>query len=672
MRHLLRALRLALPIVALAAGPVHALCGDHALDVGESCDDGNLAPGDGCGPDCRVETPQRHWLKRVFDIYVGDFNPSYGDHQIVVGPQAILALVYGGARYPLLFDRENGAQLAFITQDDAGPIATFGGDFLMREGYPQRVHRYDGATFERRATFEDPTPDATFSDFGFVFAGIGDKVLVRDDTDLVVYVFDAATGTLLRTLSEPPPGDPAFFGIVIIGLGDDALIRSAGAVHRFDLATGTLVRTFVAPPGAHARFPGAIATLGTDVLVAARLAENDVVYLFDGASGDVRHVFRPPAGAVDRGFGASIVVIGDDIVIEGGSGIYVFDAATRRLRHVIASPRRTDTCFGSPLPAFDGHLVASDRCAVLDEDHQGVVYLFDHHDGRLLAEIPDPGAQYDDRFEAKATYATTILTRFENVDDAHAVAYRPCADAVLEPGEECDDGNRTSGDGCDLNCTVSRCGNGIRAGDEECDDGNLTPDDGCEPDCRLTPIVCTGGHAIARARLTLRNLGGATGDESLVLSGALTDAGAFAVDLDPSLIGAQVVVEDAGGATLFELSARTSSVPPGARGSRCGPADGWRATGGRAVYGNRSAALDTLCTPGSARGLRRLALQRSTGADQMRFQMKVAAGSIPAPQGAVTVRIVLGGAADGRAGRCAEHTFSACRASANGATVVCR
>jgi cysteine-rich repeat protein len=672
MRHPLRPLPVALLILALAAGPAHALCGDHALDPGESCDDGNLVPGDGCGADCRVETPARHWLKDAFGFYVGDFNPAYGDHQMVVGPQSILALVYGGERYPLVFDRENGTQLFFITQNDAGPIEAFGGDFLMREGYPQRVHRYDGTTLERRATFEDPTPGPSAFDFGFVFAGIGDKVLIRDDTDLVVYVFDAATGTLLRTLSEPPPGDPAAFGRGIVALGADALVFGAGAVHRFDLETGTLVRTFVAPPGPHVRFPGAIATLGADVLVAGRVAGNGVVYLFDGAGGDVRHVFRAPAGAIDREFGTSILVTGDDVVIEGGSGIYVFDAASRRLRHVIASPRRTDTCFGSPLPAFDGHLVASDRCALLDDDHQGLVYLFDHDDGRLLADIPDPGNEYDDRFEAKATYATTILTRFENVDDAHAVAYRPCTDGVLEPGEECDDGNRTSGDGCDLNCTVSRCGNGILAGDEECDDGNHTPDDGCEPDCRRTAIVCAGGHALEGARLTLRNLGGAPGDESLVLAGALADAAALPVDLDPALAGAQVVVEDAAGATLFELSARTSPVPPGARGSACGPADGWRATGGLTVYDNRSAALDARCTPGSARGLRRLALRRSAGPDRLRVQMKVAAGSIPTPQGAVTVRVILGGAADGRAGRCGEHTFGACRASASGATVVCR
>jgi len=37
-----------------------------------------------------------------------------------------------------------------------------------------------------------------------------------------------------------------------------------------------------------------------------------------------------------------------------------------------------------------------------------------------------------------------------------------CGDGVLDPGEQCDDGNAVDGDGCDSNCTPTGCGNGIR------------------------------------------------------------------------------------------------------------------------------------------------------------------------------------------------------------------
>lgn len=36
-----------------------------------------------------------------------------------------------------------------------------------------------------------------------------------------------------------------------------------------------------------------------------------------------------------------------------------------------------------------------------------------------------------------------------------------CGNGVLEAGEQCDDGNRVNGDGCNANCTLPACGNGI-------------------------------------------------------------------------------------------------------------------------------------------------------------------------------------------------------------------
>jgi cysteine-rich repeat protein len=52
--------------------------------------------------------------------------------------------------------------------------------------------------------------------------------------------------------------------------------------------------------------------------------------------------------------------------------------------------------------------------------------------------------------------------------------------------EPCDDGNAIEGDGCDTNCKVSGCGDGIVTGDEQCDDGNAIEGDGCDTNCTLT------------------------------------------------------------------------------------------------------------------------------------------------------------------------------------------
>jgi cysteine-rich repeat protein len=65
-----------------------------------------------------------------------------------------------------------------------------------------------------------------------------------------------------------------------------------------------------------------------------------------------------------------------------------------------------------------------------------------------------------------------------------------CGDGGLDPGEQCDDGNPTSGDGCDANCTPSACGNGVVAPGEDCDDGNTIGGDACPSTCRNGETSC--------------------------------------------------------------------------------------------------------------------------------------------------------------------------------------
>lgn len=61
-----------------------------------------------------------------------------------------------------------------------------------------------------------------------------------------------------------------------------------------------------------------------------------------------------------------------------------------------------------------------------------------------------------------------------------------CGDAVVSNAEVCDDGNRSSGDGCSEDClSLEVCGNGVAdvAAGEECDDGDLASHDGCSSRC---------------------------------------------------------------------------------------------------------------------------------------------------------------------------------------------
>lgn len=79
-----------------------------------------------------------------------------------------------------------------------------------------------------------------------------------------------------------------------------------------------------------------------------------------------------------------------------------------------------------------------------------------------------------------------------------------CGDGFVDPGERCDDGNVTGGDGCSADCKAVEanhvcpepgkkcvstmiCGDGVITGTEQCDDKNTVSNDGCSSACQLEP-----------------------------------------------------------------------------------------------------------------------------------------------------------------------------------------
>ena len=62
-----------------------------------------------------------------------------------------------------------------------------------------------------------------------------------------------------------------------------------------------------------------------------------------------------------------------------------------------------------------------------------------------------------------------------------------CGNAVLDPGEVCDDGNLVGGDGCRADCTRELCGDGVVDKGEACDG---SPE--CNDACAL--ITCGDGR----------------------------------------------------------------------------------------------------------------------------------------------------------------------------------
>jgi len=93
-------------------------------------------------------------------------------------------------------------------------------------------------------------------------------------------------------------------------------------------------------------------------------------------------------------------------------------------------------------------------------------------------------------------------------EEPRSLCVLSCGDGMVDPGETCDDQNTDAGDGCDdscreepgyectgepSQCVPSLCGNGALDSDEECDDQNTVSGDGCDDTCGEEPgYVCTG------------------------------------------------------------------------------------------------------------------------------------------------------------------------------------
>lgn len=75
-----------------------------------------------------------------------------------------------------------------------------------------------------------------------------------------------------------------------------------------------------------------------------------------------------------------------------------------------------------------------------------------------------------------------------------------CGNAVVDAGEQCDDGGTANGDGCSSTCqNESVCGDGNVDGSEACDDGDIDDGDGCSASCSIedgfgcydNPSICS-------------------------------------------------------------------------------------------------------------------------------------------------------------------------------------
>ncbi len=158
--------------------------------------------------------------------------------------------------------------------------------------------------------------------------------------------------------------------------------------------------------------------------------------------------------------------------------------------------------------------------------------------------------------------------------DGCGVAPPVCGNSVKEGSEQCDDGNTTSGDGCQADCTTTptgsaQCGNGRVDGLEVCDDGNIADGDACASDCSFATTRCAAASAPALPD-------GATCAVTKAGNGARLFTGVVLKDGE-TLLGGQVLVDAqgiiqcsacdcaaaAGAAEATQVSCPTGVISPG-------------------------------------------------------------------------------------------------------------
>ena len=248
------------------------------------------------------------------------------------------------------------------------------------------VYLFDVATGTLLRSISNPAPDRS-QGFGQAVAFVGGNLLVGAPGDDpfhpfegvggIAFLFDPASGDLLRTFENPSPDRSDGFGIAVAALGADALVGApfddtgggdAGAAYLFDGATGMLRQTFLPPDPVNRRFGSALATVGSRVLVGAPGDRTPgAAHLFDAVSGALLRSLTSPFVTSPEGFGGAVAARGDDLLVAAPiygerrlapDAAFLFSGATGALLHVFVNPApATSSVFGAAV-ATVGDVVA--------------------------------------------------------------------------------------------------------------------------------------------------------------------------------------------------------------------------------------------------------------------------------------------------------------------------
>jgi outer membrane protein assembly factor BamB len=311
------------------------------------------------------------------------------------------------------------------------------------ETHTQAGHAYAFSASTGKLLSTMTSPNAAFgSSFGNAVAVSGSTAVVAayeessdgDNDAGNVYVFNAHTGGLVSTLADPDPQSGGFFGTSVAIYGSTVVVgafgatvdsdSAAGVAYSFNASTGALIATLSNPsPVQGADFGDSVGISGTTAVVGA--SEQDVAdgnaYTFDADTGALIATFSSPNGQYDGHFGSGVAINRTTIVIgapwETVSGFtdagraYAFNATTLGLMDTFASANaQSYGFFGATVGVSPTRVVAGAVLETADgTPDAGHAYEFKVTNGALVAILTSPNRGSNGEFGVVALLGTTIV-----------------------------------------------------------------------------------------------------------------------------------------------------------------------------------------------------------------------------------------------------------------------
>jgi len=297
-------------------------------------------------------------------------------------------------------------------------------------------------------TFNNPTP-MLGDRFGISVAISGNKIVVgahQDDTGATnagsAYLFDTS-GNLLQTINNPTPGPMRgdFFAdsvaisgnrIVVGAYRDDIEAENSGSVYLFD-TSGNLLQTINNPtPATEDGFGTSVAISGNYVLISSHRDNTGAdsagsVYLFD-TSGNLLQTFNNPTPVHADEFGKSVSISGNMIVVgahhdntgaDSAGSAYLFDTSGNLLQTINNPTPIPNEQFGHSVSISGNKIVVGAYHDNTGAERAGSVYLFDTS-GNLLQTINNPTPMSDDLFGHGVSISGNYVLTSAHEDDTEA------------------------------------------------------------------------------------------------------------------------------------------------------------------------------------------------------------------------------------------------------------